>query len=392
MAIASTPTILSLDRYAEIMAIPGWMLAQGIHPDRPMGGDCPNVWYQSGYASTPNRIVQREELAKAIETAEVAIAEYLGFWPRPVWIAAEEKEWPGNSKRHKISNPTFFTEWGQLIEFGVETWELQESLYPVNVVYSDKDSDGYNEWATITFATTLTDPCEIEVVPYGKDPTDREWRIRPLDIEISGGTCTIQGWSWLFFNPDRWLTLDELAVGNASDLLSVVDIYRHYNDPSTQGQLVWKSDLEECTGTTAICTETCQSACGVVDSVRVGKFHLRAASYSGGTWTGTDLSYGDYPDAARVWYRAGYRSHRGYNCHRWPPRLDVAIARLANVYLPEAPCGCGYTRERWEEDRTEEDVVTADIAVAKAVFGTTAKGAVFARSVAASLSPIGQGG
>ena len=73
-------------------------------------------------------------------------------------------------------------------------------------------------------------------------------------------------------------------------------------------------------------------------------------------------------------------------------KLQEAISRLANVFLPEAPCGCDYTLERWSKDREEMEVITAGIAVTQSAFGTTARGAVYAQSVAAKLQPIGQGG
>jgi len=341
-----------------------------------------------------NRIVEREELAMAIANAERRLAAYMGFWPAPVWVVAERHHWPRNSQGYKISNPQFTTKEGYLVEFGVEAWDEQENLYPVLINYSDRDSDGCLDWATITFATTLTNPCEIAVIPPGRDPTRREWRIRPLDIEIDTvtGICTIQGPRWLFVDPARWLNTDELEMAEPTNFLNWVDIYRHYNSPVTQGQLVWNASAEDCIGTTAICTETCQPACGVIDRERVGRFHLRAASYNAGVWTGTGLSQSIYPDLTRVWYRAGYRTHVGYQCNQLADDLKEAIARLANVFLPEAPCGCDYTIERWSKDREEMDITTAGIAITQSAFGTTARGAVYAQSVAARLPSMGQGG
>lgn len=392
MAIASTPTLLSLDEYAKIMAIPGWLLAQVTHPFRPTRGNCENVWYQSGYSGDGNRIVEREELANAIANAERRMAAYMGFWPAPVWVRAEPHAWPISSRGVKLPNPQYVSEQGYLIEFGVEAWEEQVALYPALIEYSDRDKDGCLDWAIITFATALTNPCEIVLVPPDKDPREREWRIRPLDIQIDAGVCTIQGPRWLFANPDRWYTIEELSMAVDTDFLTWVDIWRHYNDPSTQAQLVWNTGLVGCSTTTAVCDEVCQSACGIIDRERVGRFHLRSASYSAGVWTGTDLSQGIYPDAIRAWYRAGYRTHIGYQCNELAGDLKEAIARLANVFLPEAPCGCDYTLERWTKDREEMDIVTADIAVTQSAFGTTARGAVYAQSVAARIPPIGQGG
>jgi hypothetical protein len=69
--------------------------------------------------------------------------------------------------------------------------------------------------------------------------------------------------------------------------------------------------------------------------------------------------------------------------------LKEAIARLANVLLPEAPCGCNQTRLRWEKDREVQDINTIDASLAFSAFGTSARGAIFAWAVVKQLQPLG---
>lgn len=396
MAISKTSTLLPLDTYAEFMAIPGWEFNQVTHPERPSRGDCDGIWLQSGYSGDPNRIVGRDDLARAIAVAERKIAEFSGFWPAPKWIKAEDHTWPmrrrGPSWPAKFY-PIFRTNWGYLISAGLETWTDLE-LYPIPVVYTDEDGDGVLDTATVVFNVdpAITDPCELEIVPPGCDPAHREWRIRPLDVTIVGGVVTMIGPRWLFVTPDEWLRLDPILLTDDPAFLSNVTAYRHYNDTTSyQAQHFWQGN--PCAGTP--CAEECQHACVSVLRERLGQFSAWPAQYNEdeGVWKTQIWQRCDYPPGfVRIWYYAGYRDRAYVNCLRMSRSMQEAVVRLANVYLAEAPCGCGLTRERWTTDRMEMDMTTFDVALAQSAFGTTARGAVFARSVIASIPPLGQGG
>jgi hypothetical protein len=258
----------------------------------------------------------------------------------------------------------------------------------LNVVYTDEDNDGVDDTATVSFATTLTDPCEIEIVPFGRDPTAREWRIRPLEKTISGGTFTATGPRWLFMNPDNWLTVDEFMLDNDTNFLTLVDAYRHYNDNTQHGQFVWEAE-GECTEVP--CAETCQNGCVEVIRARTGSFEIYPATYGSGAWAKTTWTLNRTPDAVRIWYYAGYRDSLCNGCYNLGP-LEEAIVRYANVLLPAHPCGCQLTRQRYKEDNEVQEVVTPDMVSAEASFGTMKNGAVYAHSVVKSIRPLGRGG
>lgn len=386
MAISQVRTLLPLDEYARIMAIPGWVFNQMNHPVQEKRG-CEDVLLQSGYTGDPNQLTGRDEIAMAISMAERKIADFLGFWPTPTWVIREQHSYATQSTTHL---PLLHTNWGWLISAGTEAWERLAAGVTVN--YVDEDGDGVNEQAYLTIATTV-DPCELAVVPPGRNPMRREWRIRPLTWSTPvAGTVGLHGYSWLFTDPDLWLTTDDGTLGNAANHLATVDVYRHYNKTfPTQAQYQWLPGANECS-TNATCTPVCQSACVVVSRERVGQFYARPATWSGGAWNNAHWAGTGLPDELFIWYYSGYRDPTRQRCETMGQQLKTAIVRLANCYLPEIPCGCEFANQRWANDREEMPMNAYDVALAQSAFGTTMRGAIWARAVCASIPPLGQGG
>ncbi len=390
MSLTHIRTLLPLAEYARIMAIPGWIFCQLDHPERIKRG-CDDPVLQSGYMGDPNYIVGRDEIANAIYTAEQRISAFLGFWPAPQWMTSEQHDVPQVPAVNQL--PWIYTNQGYLIAAGQEEWELIQS--GVTVTYSDPDGDTVDEWASINFATTVTDGLELAVVPNGRDPEVREWRIRPLRTDISAGTATMEGWAWLFTDPDLFLGVVAGELGAVANRLATVDVYRHYNKTyPTQAEYQWLPDTLACTGATATCTPVCQTACVVVGEGRTGQFYARPATWSGGAWNRANWAGTGQPSSLKIWYYAGYRDPLAQPGDVMGENLKQAIVRLANCYLPEAPCGCDFTQQRWSQDRelNAERTMTHDIAQTQMHFGTTMAGAIFARGVCTSIPPLGRGG
>lgn len=407
MAHSQIRTLLSLDEYARIMAIPGWLFNQVTHPARPQRGNC-EVLYQSGYLSDPNRIVGRDEIARAIAVAEEKIAVQLGFWPAPKWICNDEVIYPTPKRGHNPFYSELETSWGYVIEGGVEAYEalsLDEAI-----VYTDEDDDGYVDTGTITVSALydlyddfydlypnvggdVDDVCEVIVVPAGKDPEREDWRIRPIDIEMDDdGNITIEIARWQLVKPSALKTPEPLEMDVDDHFLETVDIYRRYNDPSTHARFVWRN--EDTNRTIAhTCNEKAQTGCIVVRSSRPGIIKVTPAAYTTANgWIYQQPGVCNAPYKVRLWYKAGYRESTCRGCETFSESLAEAIVRLANVYLPEAPCGCDYTKQRWAGDRTELEVLDWRTSNAMNVFGTSAAGAVFALSVVNKLPALGKGG
>lgn len=400
MARSDIGTLLELDEYARIMAMPGWHFNQITRTDREFRGLCDDLLVQSGYFVDPTRIVGRDEIAQAIAVAERQVAAMLHYWPAPKYICADEIAWPVPRRGTQLTYPPLRLNWGKVVEVGIEAWDLIVENLPV--VYSVRSGlpapPSSLDWATVTYAAVpaVAGICELVIVPSGYDPAAQEWRIRPLNVTLVGTTVTFTGWRWQFVLPPGWLeptpiSLDDNAMfiqGGIYD--GGVDLYRHYTDATSQAQLVWKN------GTTcdAVCAEGCVPGCVTIDNSRVGLVVVKPATWSSttGLWTLATCPGCGLPNSARVWYLAGYDDSLCVNCAQMGPQVKEAIVRLANCHLPEAPCGCDPTRGRWERDREEMAVDSMDVELAQSAFGTTMRGAVFAYNVFSKLPPLGQGG
>lgn len=394
MAHSKIRTLLSIDEWAEIVGIPGWIFNQVRHPERPLRGECEDYWLQSSAYSDPNRPVGRDQIARAIATAEDRMAALAGFFMAPKWVCAEKVKWPLPRRGQQTQYPILQSRWGHLISAGQEAWEQINALgYPTSIVYTDEDGDAVLDWATITYNLYLEsyDECEIAVVPPGKDPTEEDWRIRPLQISINATTnvLTIQGPRWMFVDPDNWLPLDPILLSDNTKFLTGVDLWRHYNDSTTQqAQYVWDGDACDLT-----CGTTCQDACITITNERLGHFEARTATYGSGAWASTAWAVPQYsPSRVTLWYYSGFRDYSCGDCDYMSYELKEAIVSLANALLRMPPCACGIAAERIARDRDTQEIDNINVALAKTAFGTAAAGAVFAYSVVSGLPPIGKGG
>jgi NAD-dependent dihydropyrimidine dehydrogenase PreA subunit len=400
MANSYIETLLSLDEYARIMAIPSWHFNQCVSSVERLGavGVCNEVWVQSGYMD-PSRITGRDEVADAIAVAEEQIAAYLGFWPAPRFVCNDEVDYPIPERGQQIRLPILKTKWGYVHTGGVLGYV--RLLQDESVTYTDANNDEELDTATVSFGPVDADLCEVVIVPPGYDPRIRDWRIRPLTTTIdNAGVITMTGPRGMFINPERWLTTEETSLDSVdpTHFLQTVDVYRRYIDTSIQAQYVWNNaglqaglcDTDE----TTICIETCQDACISVGDKRVGLVYASPGTfvYLDDAWYSSALIRSDYPAKVRLNYVAGYDGYSCSGCDLMSRRIKQAIVRLANVLMTEAPCGCGHTRERWDSDRQEMAMTEAGVRLAQATFGTTARGAVFTLSVLNTLPKLGQGG
>src|SRR3989304_947087 len=208
MAVASTLTLLPLDIYASIMQIPLPHFNQAAGASIfPVGGQCDNLWWQTGAQSADR--VSREELAQAIATAEEEIARVLGFWPAPMFITNEIHPYPRHYRPELITQG--LTNRGQLRSIRADYAKFisagQRGTTFVGtpaIIRSDADGDGFDETVTVSIATALTDACEVKVYFEGYDG-DPEWEIRPLRTKpISGGVFTAPFWIWQAIHPELW--------------------------------------------------------------------------------------------------------------------------------------------------------------------------------------------
>ena len=365
MARASIITKLSLDRWAEIIGIEPRHFNQITIDQRPVN-TCSKVWKQ--YAWQENDQVSREDVALAIQQAEETIERYLGYHLLPAWDADEKVGTPQPGDRSLLYTQSLNvrgfplhvqTQWGHFISGGIQAKTLIEK--DAAIVYTDVDGDGYDETATITSATTLTDPEEIAVYFPDQNGAD-EWEIRPFrSITFIGENVVIVLWRHQLVNPALWEALDPQAVDGDDDgnFVDTVDVYRKWNDPSQQVQLVWspRPNLCDCGDTTCQnCQNSIQWGCLNAKDNRLGLVH-----YQPGTWNtdteqfdAAELAVCRNPDKLRLWYKSGLRDERKtYPNLQMEPTLERAVAFYALTLLDRPICGCNNLEKvvgKWTEE------------------------------------------
>lgn len=291
MARSDIVTQVPLDRAAKIMGIDPYHFNQITTVRRPETNACADIWFQY----TEQRVGQlsRDDFAVALKQAEDTITHYLGYTLIPQWVVDEEQPItkPASPEMVNISGrnsrgqaKSVVTNRGFVIAGGIRTKTLIEANTPI--IYSDNNGDGYVEFCTVTVNTTVTDPEEIHVYFPGLDGSDK-WEIRPISVSISGGIATITFYRYLVPLPDQW-TVDPDAGDilrniNGDDInafLPDVDVYRVYNDVSSQATLYAEGTCLNCSGTGCeACGWTTNTAC-----LRVRDSRRGIVTYSSATW------------------------------------------------------------------------------------------------------------
>lgn len=254
LPVVRTRTLLSIDRYAQIMGINPMFFNQGSQINTasgvtimPFGSGSPNVdltWQQESWSLTNN--VSREQLAQEIRTAEHDAASFLGFYPAPDWTE-EIIDMPrhhdplvgftgidvrGNPSSVKLSRSKF-------IDGGVRA---VAKIGDYNISYVDNDNDLWAETAVIEIPLAEigdTDINEIKAyLPNGNGhPT---FEVRPARQKYKTDTNLVMHfWTWQLIDPEEKHKLpnndmNSVAIDLSSNdyLLHNIEVYREYNDNS----------------------------------------------------------------------------------------------------------------------------------------------------------------
>ncbi len=385
MALASIPTLLSLDEFATQMGINPWafnqldvnaLIGDQVHSCAP--------WFQ--YDWQKGQTLSRETIAQAIADAEAMLAEQLTYWPAPRFISGEEIPYPRPhqpewwsvwwNERWMLKDVT--THYGKIISPGVEAFQTISAAAAVTL--SDSDGDGKSDtFATAAIAipggVTVTDAGEIAV--YVKD-ADRPasvggdeaiWRIRPVKVALNtvANTVTISGPLWLLVKPVKALVANPqlLDPTDTNNFVSGIKVMRRYIDQSQgkQGKVLFEQ--LPCTDPPCVTVEV--DACfgernserGVVTPTSIGD----TATAFGGCQT---CSYA--PDFVRINYCAG-QSLVADGFYRMEPLHAQMVARLAATLLAEHSCvECSNTQiDYWRslpgdfKNQTERIMTEAEI-------------------------------
>lgn len=359
MAIANFKTHLPLDRWAEIIGLDPRHFNQIVTAAK-QAVTCDKVWKQHPWQE--NDQVSREDVAQAIQQAEKTLERYLGYRLLPCWEQDERIDTPQpgdralfyrNSQNMRGYPLHVQTKWGHFISGGMEAKTLIDT--PA-VVYSDADLDGYPETATITFNTAVTEPSELAIYFSGNNGDD-EFEIRPFrSITIAAGVATVKLWRHQLVNPELWEALEPEQVDGDDDgnFAAEVDVYRHYNDPSQQVQLVWSPNGANCED--ACCENSYQWGCLNAKENRLGLVYYKPGSWNETTesFDSAELSVCRNPDRLRMWYYSGLRDgRRKYPCLQMEPSLERAVAYYSLTLLDRPICGCNNLEKvvnKWTDD------------------------------------------
>jgi hypothetical protein len=333
----------------------------------PLGSNsCNDLWPRHNWQQ-PDR-VSHEEIAYAIQDAEIEIAQVLGYFPAPFWIAQEVHQWQRwyrqdfqrvNGRDVTGRRVGLQTRFGKIISAGQRavTYIGTATTTGNSLTYSDADGDGFIDRATVEMPTDETNICELKVYHVGTGGNQR-WEIRPArEKSISSGTATFIFPAWLFIDPDiqsRYPTTERfrgINLDTTDNYVTSVDVYREYNDTTAQSaELFWEPATHSSFGCSTCggsgctaCVLTSQDGCIHIREAQNGLVVPTPATYSDGAWSSACFAGCRDPDEVKIWYYAGALDNlnlRGSTCNVLPPRMERAIAWLATTKLIKPMCAC----------------------------------------------------
>ena len=368
-------TLLSIGRWGKILGVnPAHLMgasAMSLSPViMPITG-CTNIWHKYSWQSSDS--VSLEDLALAIKTAEEDIAHVINYWPAPMWMVEEPHQYErpfmhevygidGGDLRYQAKSVK--ADFGKFVEAGQRTVSLIGTATTAGgtLVYTDADSDGFYETATITLPTTLTDMNQIKLyhAGHGGDP---DWEITPIRSKTKvGANVVIILHSWYLINPTLYEelpssdepTINAIDISTITNFVTSVNVYREYTDFSQpSSQFLWENQVSggtlacsNCTGTDlAACDYTTQDGCLHARNPVLGVLVPMPADYDSinVVWGQASFSVCREPDLVKLWYRAGAIDDKYTRGFSYDPLSDFwaqTIAYLATARLERAPCGC----------------------------------------------------
>lgn len=342
MGRQTVQTLLSIDEWAQIMGVSPWefnQVGQGFPNNVVM--PCENVWFQHQWQKD---FIAREEIAQAIYDAEYMLAQQAGFFFAPKFVVSEGSTYPTTRDLWRVRDGRgvygmwreLNLDYGHFITGGIFARTV---LSDVSITYSDADGDGIEDTFTVSFATTVTDPSEIALYNVSGDrmgqALDEAFRIRPINVSIASGTCTVTGHKALCIKPSLTEIVDPqiLDVTLASNFITEMTPARVYIDQAHttttpyHGVAIWNPP-PDCVADN--CTESSRAVCIVPVVPDQGLVRVQMDAVS------TRWPYGWEPDRLSLNYVAGRPLINGH-MHR---ELAIIVARLATAFLPNDKCGC----------------------------------------------------
>lgn len=401
MAFASTPTLLSLDRFAKILGInPVHFSGASGSEVWPVKAYCGAIWPQYTWQVSDN-IVSREEVAESIRDAEADIKRVLGYSPALTWEGPEvinlRAFWNDRAPfhtwqwTHEQTPRLHKLLWGK-VRAGGQPTPITSYGALRTLTYLDVDGDTYKEVARIA----------NPVAPAL--PNLSEWRFFMPDVDANGVEIgdpveltgarirTLAGVHYIEF--DAWTLLRKqlltmtpvlngfqpVAIEPSGNYVSGVYAVRETSNALPAARVRW-AQMGTChTGTCPACASQTQDGCLSIADSHLGMVWPQLGTCVNNVWV-PDMGHAcTNPVDMTVWYRAGATS-KEYEAGRTTDPLDdywaQTIAYLAAARLDKPVCGCTNVQSivaELQRDLTRSDAnnrtTTVDFNVLSNPFGT----------------------
>lgn len=378
MARSNIVTWLPLDEWASIIGVSPLSFNQLHSQTFNQNTVCGEIFFQHAWQHSDR--VGRDDIAMAIQQAEQEIAREVGFNLVPDWTSEERLSYPrpahpelyGAGLNVRGQGKSVELRKGMVISGGVKAKAVIQA--GAAVVRTDQDTDKYAETCTVTVPTSVTDINEIRAYYPARNAQDG-WEIKPIEVSLSGGNAvvTFKAWQIVAGNQQESFNAQPLDADNPASYETTVDIYRVYNDPATQAQLIWENH-PNCCGTCEACLLSTQAACFHLRDARMGFAVPTPASWdsASGSFRQQNFSACREPDQVRFWYWSGYEDMTVSRPKvEMSPYWKYAVAYFAASKFERPVCGCSNVNqfiERWRRDAaysSQEEggfTVTAEIA------------------------------
>lgn len=343
----------------------------------PVTSNCNSIVYENAWLNAD--AAGREEIRRAIRTAEARLREYLNYSVGQRWIV----------ETLRIPQPIRYgSGWGNGFNVGLSEGYIRnigaEARAAIDedaaVVYSDEDGDGLDETFTVVI-NGVSAALDIEQVAVYFGATDRldgdalseRYRINPLKITLSGTTLTIIGKSWLLVKPIKYQGFGKVTLNptEPTNYVGEVAVYRHFTDPTgittddAQATLIWETEPYPTCCTPSFVPNASDPAAvayavarvGIRDA-RLGEVTIGEAVWDADTSQFNTVSWGGCrpPDRVIVRYEAGAKIAAIENTlqqSRIVGRWDEIVTRLAAAELSQRICACDVANRelfRWQFD------------------------------------------
>ena len=339
MARATHESLLTLDRYREIVQpIPLWAFNGIENPNEVLSG-CDRVWAQW----------EREELARGLCEAEALLKNHLGFSLGRVYEDDVDLE---------FSSPSLQVNWGYVAGGGVRgrtavvpaAWNFTADNATITVPAASFPG-GTSEVILVETATGYKIDID-DVVAAGANYTVTVSQAKLVRWPYLQGQTANAPVAYPAAWPDTTHYLSEVAAGIWAN--AGLTVYREYRDTSSQAIIEfgpYVGALIDCWGAcggacdTAPCIGQAQTACIYVLNARNGVVRIQPATYDATTET---------------WARAtacincfnGIKIEAQYLAGATDlPGQDMAVVHLAHTLISFTPCGCDTARMMWDDDR-----------------------------------------